>query len=91
MDVDNKSKLYDVAKSLLEAVDGLVTDSNIDGVIKVFEGIKEGCDEVWTDYLLKDLNEVIFMNNITCDVCGEPICVKRTRQKVRVSTQETKQ
>jgi hypothetical protein len=75
--------LEDVAISLIEAVDGAVTEKNIEGVIEVFNGIIRGVNNQWEGHLARETEEVLMYDNIICK-CGSLIEIIRKRTKVEV-------
>ena len=76
-----------VAESLIKAVDGIVTEKNIEGVLEVFEGIRKGVNNQWEEHLAAESTEAIMYDEILC-ACGSLIDVKRTRLSVDVKVKQ---
>jgi hypothetical protein len=74
--------LKEVAKGLIEAVDGEVNDEMIDGVVTVFNGIKRGVNETWEQHLADDTNDILMYDKICCPDCGKQVVVARTWHKI---------
>ncbi len=72
-----------VAKGLIEAVGGIVSDKAIEGVISVFRGIEQGLNSNWEEFLAKRTNDTLTQDNVSCE-CGTKIRVIRTRETVKV-------
>ncbi len=77
-------ELREVAEQLIKTLDGTVSDKNIEGVLSVFDGIRLGCDNKWEDYLMKNISDLLIYSRTSCEVCGEPVVIRRTRQSVSV-------
>lgn len=69
--------LNEIAARLIKAVDGIPTETNMEGVISVFNGIRQGCNNDWEDYLMKNTTDLLFYSKHRCDKCNSPIEVKR--------------
>lgn len=76
--------MREIAEELIEAVEGIPNTKHIEGVLKVFEGIKAGCDNVWEDYIYNNINDVLLMSNAACPCCKAAIRVTRDRKRVAV-------
>ncbi len=72
-----------LAKGLIEAVEGVVTDKNIEGVSLVFKSMLQAQDLNWEQWIAEDTNEALAIDNIACD-CGRLVKVERTRSSVYV-------
>ncbi len=72
-----------VAKGLIEAVGGIVSDKAIDGVISVFRGIEQGLNNNWEEYIAQKTNDTLAQDNVSCE-CGTKIRVIRARETVTV-------
>lgn len=66
------------AKTLIEAVGGLVSEEHILGVLEVFEGVRQGVHNEWEIFLTEQTNNTIMMDKITCESCGTKVVIKRT-------------
>lgn len=66
------------AKTLIEAVGGVVCEEHILGVLEVFDGVRQGVHNEWEIFLTEQTNNTIMMDKITCEGCGTKVVVKRT-------------
>ena len=78
-------EMRELAEKLIEAVEGIPSDKNIDGVMGVFDGIKTGMNNVWEDHLLENVNTVLFFIKMACPRCKKRLKIERTRSAVVVS------
>lgn len=70
-----------IARDLIDAVDGNVSKENIEGVIKVFEGIVKDCDNKWESYIASETEDMLMYDEILCE-CGRLIQICRYRDSV---------
>lgn len=69
------------AKSLIEAVEGIVSQENIDGVADVLYSIVEQNNLNWEQWILEETNSMLAIDKISCE-CGNLIKIERTRTLV---------
>lgn len=70
-----------IAVGLIQAVGGIECDQNIEGVVKVFEGIKIGVNNNWEDHLAAETAEMLMYDEILCK-CGQLIEIERNRKTI---------
>lgn len=78
----------DLAKDLIYALDALSTKENIEGVMSVLKSIEESINLRWEGYLIRDINETMFMEHTCCVICGNPIQIERTRDSVKIKQEQ---
>lgn len=71
----------EIAIGLIQAVEGIECDKNIDGVMKVFDGIKLGVNNLWEDHLMADTEALLMYEEILCK-CGNLIELERHRNTI---------
>jgi cytoplasmic iron level regulating protein YaaA (DUF328/UPF0246 family) len=72
------------AMNLIKAVDGVMSNENIEGVIYVMQAIISANNENWEQWITDETNESLAIDNFSCD-CGAAISVERTPTAVYVS------
>lgn len=72
------------AISLIQAVEGILSEENVDGVIHVMKVIVNNNNENWEQWITDETNESLAVDNFVCD-CGAEISVERTPTAVYVS------
>jgi len=77
--------LESLAESIIEAVGGIVTDKNIEGVIKVMNGVEQGVNLRWEKHLVQKTNGMLSFNRVVCPVCTHPVEVVIGETGVRVT------
>jgi hypothetical protein len=62
----------EIARSLIQAVGGIESEKNIQGVMEVFNGIKRGVHNQWEEHLCAEATDFLMYNEILCS-CGKLI------------------
>ncbi len=73
----------EIAISLIQAIEGLETEKNIEGVLEVFDGIKNGVNNLWEDHLANETTEALMYDNVLCP-CGRLIEITRDVGRIGV-------
>lgn len=69
------------AIALIEAVEGIISDENIEGVVGVMTKIVDGCNINWEYWITDETNAALAVDKVSCD-CGKQIIVERTYDAV---------
>ena len=69
------------ARSLIEAVGGILSNENIDGVVYVLNAVIATHNDNWEKWITQETNDSLAIDKITCD-CGKLIIVERTPSAV---------
>lgn len=78
------AKLQTLAQQLIEAVDGLVTEKHIEGVVGVLEGVARGIHSNWEKHITDETNEFLMKDNITCPTCDTAVQIVRRKSIINV-------
>lgn len=75
-----------IATQLIQAVGGIECEKNIEGVVKVFEGIMNGVHNQWADHLATEATDYLLFNDVLCE-CGRLIDIKLNTDVVAAKKQ----
>ncbi len=84
-EAEDKSDFTGIAQSLIEATGGIVTDQNIDGVVRVFKGIARGCNLRWEEHIANRANLMLAEHKVKCPSCTHPVKVVIRGDGVKVT------
>lgn len=77
-------EIDEIAKEIIDLVQGISTDKTVEGVVEVLKGVKQAVHNDWEQYLAKETNEALMFDNVGCPICHSRIEVERTRNYVAV-------
>jgi len=78
--------LEELARKLVEEVEGMDTAKNVEGVVEVFKGLILGVNGQWEQFLAKETNEVLMRDKIKCNKCNNKMVIERTRDHLVASS-----
>ena len=74
----------DMAKGLIKALRADDTEENLEGTISILKAMIGAVNADWEEYITADTNSILAEDNICCEGCGAPICIKRQRRVLYV-------
>lgn len=80
-----KMNLEEIAESLITEVEGIPSQHNIDGVVKIFESIQTGVNLNWENHIHTLGNDLLFYMRTCCPYCGIELQIEQNKDSVKVS------